>query len=140
MLNITASATFHGHHLTDMPVLNPGGWFGKTWLIEIGGSYSPLFLIVEADSMCSAIDELADNEKYGHLIVVAGEDLADYAPEDCHYGPSGQILDLDHIMAYGEERVDRPFPCRYFGDGLPAEGIEPSELDDHELENEEEAA
>ena len=47
---ITARAKFHGHELTDVPVLNAGGWFGKTWLVEIGGSYWPLFLIVEADS------------------------------------------------------------------------------------------
>lgn len=46
---ITARGNRNGHELTDIPVLNPGDWFGKTWLIEIGGSYSPLFLIVEAD-------------------------------------------------------------------------------------------
>jgi hypothetical protein len=39
---VTASATFHGQQLKDIPVLNPGGWWGKTWLIEIGGSYWPL--------------------------------------------------------------------------------------------------
>ena len=59
---ITARATFHGHDLTDIPVLNPGDWFGKAWLIEIGGSYSPLFLVVEADSITDAIDELADHD------------------------------------------------------------------------------
>ena len=31
------SCKFNGHDLTRNPVLNPGGWFGKTWLIEIGG-------------------------------------------------------------------------------------------------------
>ena len=36
---ITAKGTFNGHDLTDLPVLNPGGWFGKAWLVEIGGSY-----------------------------------------------------------------------------------------------------
>ena len=51
MCVVTARATFHGHELTDIPVLNPGDWFGKAWLIEIGGSYSPLFLVVEADSI-----------------------------------------------------------------------------------------
>ena len=38
-----------------IPVLNPGGWFGKAWLVELGGSYWPLFLIVEAESVCEAI-------------------------------------------------------------------------------------
>ena len=57
-MKITARANLHGHELTDVQVLNAGAWFGKTWLIGIGGSYSPLFLIVEADSMTDAIDEL----------------------------------------------------------------------------------
>ena len=54
MCLVKANATFHGHVLTDIPVLNPGDWFGKAWLIEIGGSYSPLFLVVEADSVSDA--------------------------------------------------------------------------------------
>lgn len=133
-MQITAKATFHGHDLTDMPVINPGDGFGKTWLIEIGGSYSPLFLIVEANSMCDAIDALADSEEHGHHIIVADEDLGDYDPQSCHYGPSGQVLDLDHLMIHGQEGVEQPFPCRYFGDGLPAEGIEPKELEEYEFE------
>ena len=49
MAAITATAKLRDHELKDIPVLNPGDWFGKTWLLEIGGSYWPLFLIVEAD-------------------------------------------------------------------------------------------
>ncbi|HVX12174.1 MAG TPA: hypothetical protein VHC22_13415 [Pirellulales bacterium] len=128
MSQITAKATFNGQELSDVPVLNPGDWFGRTWLIEIGGCYWPLFLIVEADSVSDAIDELADNEKYGHHIVVPDEDLGDYPEQDRHYGPSGQVLDLDHLMIHGDEGKECPFQCRYFGDGLPAEGIEPSEF------------
>lgn len=126
---ITARGNINGHVLMDVPVLNPGDWFGKTWLIEIGGSYSSLYLVIEADSMCDAIDELADNEKYGHLIIVADEDLDDYPEEDRHYSGSGQVLDLDHLMIHGQERSDCPFPCRYFGDGLPEEGVVPAEFE-----------
>lgn len=133
-MQITANANFHGHELNDLPVLNPGGWFGKTWLIEIGGSYTPLFLVVEADSMCDAIDELADNDKYGHLITVAEEDLGDYDLDDCHYGPSGRVLDLDNLMIHGTEGVDQPFVCKYVGNGLPVEGIEPRTIDEYDLE------
>src|SRR5690606_30560462 len=113
MATITANGTFHGHELKDMPVLNPGDWFGKTWLIEIGGSYSPLFLIVEADSMSDAIDELANNDTYGHHILVDEADLSDYPDEDRNYGPSGQVLDLDHLMVHGQEGSKTPFPCTY---------------------------
>jgi hypothetical protein len=122
---ITASGNLNGHKLTAMPVLNPGDWFGKTWLIEIGGSYTPLFLIVEADTMQDATDELADNEKYGHNIVVDDDDLGDYPEGERQYGPSGQVLDVDHLMIYGREGSDTPFPCLYFGDDLPECGVEP---------------
>ena len=131
---ITARATFHGHELTEMPVLNSGDWFGKTWLVEIGGSYNPLFLIVEADNMSDAIDELAENEKYGHNIIVASEDLGDYPEDDRHYSGTGKVLDLDHLMIYGEEGSDCPFLCRYFGDGLPEEGVIPTEFEQVDAE------
>ncbi len=131
-MTITAKGAFHGHELADIPVLNPGGWFGKTWLLEIGGSYWPFFLIVEADSVTDAIDELAEG-RYGHLITVGEEDFTDYPNEDRHYGPSGQVLDLDHLMVHGDESGKHPFPCRYYGDGLPDEGIEPCEIWDFDF-------
>ena len=36
-MKVTASCKFNDHDLTDIPVLNPDGWFGKTWLLELGG-------------------------------------------------------------------------------------------------------
>ncbi|TWU49293.1 hypothetical protein [Rubripirellula reticaptiva] len=129
MCQVKASANFHGQELSDISVINPGGWFGKTWLIEIGGSYSSLYLVVEADSMSDAIDELADDEKHGHHIVVEDEYLSDYDPESCHYGPSGQVLDLDHIMIYGQEVSATPFPCRYSGGCITDENVAPTEFE-----------
>ena len=76
----------------------PGGRFGKTWLIEIGGCYTPLFLIVEADSVQDAIEELADNESGDTTSSSLTRIWPDYPEEDRHYGPSGQVLDLDHLM------------------------------------------
>ena len=125
MCEVKANAKFYGHELNDISVINPGDWFGKTWLLEIGGSYSPLFLIVEADNVTDAIDELADSETLGHHIVVADEDLSAYDPESSHYGPRGQVIDLDHLVIHGMENSDCPFPCRYIGDGLPTHGVKP---------------
>jgi hypothetical protein len=125
MSEVKSCATFNGHELKDIPVVNPGDWFGKTWLVEIGESYWPLFLIVEADTVQDAIDELADSE-YGHNISVLDEDLADYDAETCNYGPSGQVIDLDHLMIHGTEGAETPFPCRYFGTGLPTDGVKPA--------------
>ncbi len=128
MSEITAKARFHGQDLTDIPVLNPAGWFGKTWLLEIGGSFWPLFVIVEADSVTDAIDELADNAKYAFHVVVADEDIGDYPEEERHYSATGKVLDLDHLMIHGQEGAECPFPCRYHGEGLPPEGMKPTDF------------
>ena len=129
MCQVKANANFHGRELTDIRVINPGGWFGKTWLIEIGGSYSSFYLVVEAGSMSDAIDELADDEKYGHHIVVEDEYLSDYDPDSYHYGPSGQVLDLDHLMLYGDEGSATPFPCRYSGGCIESESVCPPDFE-----------
>lgn len=128
MSEITARGQFCEQQLSDIPVLNPGDWFGKAWLLEIGGSYWPLFLVVEADSVSDAIDVLADDEKYAFHIVVPEEDLGDYPEEQRHYGPSGQVLDLDHLMVHGVEGAETPWPCTYHGDGLPTGGVTPTEF------------
>ncbi len=124
-MTITASCRFNGHDLTDIPVLNPGDWFGKTWLLELGGSYTPLWLVVEADTISDAIDELSDDKTFGHQIHVPDSDLGDYPEDDRHYDGSGRVIDLDHLMIYGRECSDLPFPVTYHGDELPAEGIDP---------------
>jgi hypothetical protein len=127
-MKVTASCNFHDHDLTDIPVLNPGGWFGKCWLLELGGSYTPLFLVVEADSVSDAIDELSDNESFGHQIHVTDSDLGDYPENDRHYDGSGRVIDLDHLLVHGQERSEIPFLVKYHGDDLPPEGIDPRQL------------
>jgi hypothetical protein len=129
-MKITVSCQFGDHVLTDIPVINAGGRFGKTWLVEVGGSYTPLFLVVEADTVSDAIDELSDNETYGHQIHVPEEDLGDYPEDERHFDGSGRVIDLDHVLVHGQERTDLPYPVRYHGDGLPSEGIDPREYDE----------
>jgi hypothetical protein len=130
MSKVTASCKFHDRELSDIPVINPDGWFGKTWLLEIGGNYSALYLVVEADSMSDAFDELSDNEAYGHMIHVPDEDLGDYPEDSRHYDGSGRVIDLDHVLIHGQEQSDVPSPVKYHGDELPAEGIDPRQLSD----------
>ena len=122
-MSITATATLDGQELTGIAVVNPGSWFGKTWLLEIGGCYSPLFLIVEADTVCDAIDELAESDTYGHNIVVEYPDLGDHDPDELYHAGSGQLCDLQDLKIHGFEWGKCPFPCRYCGEGLPEEGI-----------------
>src|SRR5690606_194514 len=51
-----------GDHPIEAHAINPGGWFGRVWLIEIGGSYSPIYFAVEARSADDAIDAFVDWE------------------------------------------------------------------------------
>lgn len=128
MPKITATCKFHGQSLTDVPVINAGNWFGKTWLLSIGGGFTPLFLIVEADRVSDAIDELADCEEFGHHILVSDDELGDYDPETAEYSGSGKIIDTDWLSVHGCEGCPVPFPCRYQGAGLAAEGVLPTEF------------
>ena len=127
---ITASCEFHGHKLADVPVINPGGWFGKAWLIEVGGSYTPLWLVVEADTMSDAIDELSDNKKYGHNLHVPESDLGDYPENERHHDGSGRVIDLEHVIVHGQERSHLPYVVTYHGEGLPQAGIDPRSYDE----------
>lgn len=127
MSRITASFKFNGLELT-ADVVNAGNSFGKTWLLEIGGGFTPIFLVVEAGSVSDAIEELAESDELGHHIVVAEADLADYDPETCEYSGSGKVIDTDWLSVHGCEGCAIPFKCRYHGEGLPAEGVLPTEF------------
>ena len=73
--------------------VNPGGWFGKLWLLQISVSnaLNP-FLIIEAESAQDAIDELADSEQFGHLI-----DADDVGEDTYLAGNDSHPVDLDHL-------------------------------------------
>jgi len=119
-----------GNHEIEAEVINPGDWFGKTWLIEIGCGFSSSFFAVEADTVTDAIDEFSGSA-YGHLILIDDADIADYLEDgefNGYYNDGGQSCDLDNCMVHGEERPGRgeytPWACVYTGPGLP-EGFTP---------------
>lgn len=109
-----------GDHEIDCQVLNPGGWFGRAYLIEIGGSYWPLYYVVEANSAWDAIEELCET-KARHHIIANPRDLGDYPEDSRHYGPNGEVLDLDHVRVYGDDSryVTPAWPCRYYHHSQP---------------------
>ena len=121
-MSVTASGRLHGQRLEGIPVINPGDWWGKAWLVELGGSYMAEYYVVEADSVSDAIDEFADSA-HGHLITVEERYYDDYPEDSRHYGPSGQVLDLDYFMIHGLEGSKTPWPCCYHADHLPEGGI-----------------
>lgn len=123
--------------VTEAVVLNPGDWFGKTWLIELGGSYWSTFLIAEGEYSSDAIDVLCDDQTYGHQIWVSDEDAKDYQEDQREYaGNAGRQVDTEHVMIHGRDGAPRypsggekaPFTCKYFGvyEGreLPEEGVD----------------
>jgi hypothetical protein len=124
MSKITASSMSSDHALTDIPVLNPGGWFGKAWLVEIGGSHTPLFVIVEADTVFDAVDELSDDPTFGPQIHVPECDLGDYPEDERRYDGSGRVIDLDWVQIHGREGCDLPYSIKYHAEG-ESEGIDP---------------
>ena len=79
-------------------LVNRGQWFGKTWLIQITDGYWPLNLVVEADSVQDAIDELADSPRWSWNIDI---DDPDDVTDDTHRaGNDSHPVDLDYVRVY----------------------------------------
>jgi len=170
-MNITAKWGLDNNTL-EAPVLNPGDWFGKTCLLSVGvGNFTKSY-VVEADTMADAMDILAEDEEYGHIIAidakVEGDDYGEPLSDGIELNPKldnmanilaarwkvdrntlwvsikGTILrgplsvpcysgqgvayDMDNLYAQGGNPV---FPCRYYGDGLPEDGVAPVEYDEY---------
>ena len=117
-----------GDHDIEGVVINPGTWFGKVWLfqIAISNALNP-WLAIEASSEQDAIDELADSERFSHLIDVAeadcpkwvpnpeSDDDGDYEENDyCQAGNDSHFVDLTncHIQK-------APDDLRYFVEWNP---------------------
>lgn len=132
---ITASFEFNDQAMTGVDVVNPGDGSGKTFLLAFGGGSTPLLLIVEADMESGAIEALAESEEYSHHIVVDESDLDDYDPESCEYSASGKVIDTDRLSLPG---CAVQITCRYHGDGLPVEGVDPTQLCGNEIAHEDE--
>lgn len=93
------TATMHGHEISG-DCVNPGEWFGKVWVVEIGCGCSSIFLAIEADTEIDAIDVLADSEQYGHLI----NDPDNEENEDvdvCRAGNDSHAVNLDNVLIHG---------------------------------------
>jgi len=115
-MKVTATGILNGHEIT-AEVVNPGDWFGKVWLIEIGGCYVPIFYAVEASDESTAIDEFTDSE-FGHHIKVSEEDRADYNEENSTYaGNAAELVDLDHVAIH---QIPLKYSCDRIPNGVPS--------------------
>lgn len=100
-------------------VVNPGGWFGrKVWLIGYPLGNFGFYVAIEADNEGDAIDTLADSEEFGHIINIGPDDDRFEDPEVERAGNDGHPVDLDQLVMHrGSSKL------RYFGPGLPLEGL-----------------
>ncbi len=78
---IIPACKFSHEPIKDVPVINPGGWFGAAKIVEVGGSAFPLFFVVEADSYGDAVDEFSGSDDYGHHVVIEDSAKGDYGEE-----------------------------------------------------------
>ena len=101
---VTFSAEFDGQSI-EGAVVNPGNWFGKTWLLSVG-DMAPTFYIAEADCAQDAIDELAESEDFGECIRIKPEEYGDYG-YTVHAGDiiGGKTFDVDCFINLRGERV-----------------------------------
>jgi len=109
--------------------INPGDWFGKTWQVVAADCMDPPRYIVEADTPSDAEEEWIDSDYGAHYRIEPND--PDYLdPDRVHFTGAGTAYDGENIMIYGQEfvahvRGSMPFACRYFGPGLPHEGVSP---------------
>jgi hypothetical protein len=132
-MKVTASCTLHGEGLVNLPVLNPGEYYGDCYLIVHAIGYSTIACVVEAQTESDAIDVLADSEEFGYWINVDDCALGDYPEDDrCYAGNDGHVVDLENIMIYSACKSDRrdgePVSIRYHF-ATPPEGIPSNKID-----------
>jgi hypothetical protein len=103
--------------------------------LELGGCAWPIFVVVEADCVSDAIDELSGDDKYKHHIIIPPEDFGDYgtsvsagdqiggktfdapcfinlrgeiveeALSEPYWNDGGEACDLDHLGIHGQEGI-----------------------------------
>jgi hypothetical protein len=78
MTDITARFTFRGRDRREVPVLNPGSFDGKCWLLVLDTSHDPELFVAEAGGPSDAFAVLADDDRYGDLVRVQAHEAGDY--------------------------------------------------------------
>jgi hypothetical protein len=119
MSMIWASCEFQGHDYYYLPVLNPGAFRGKTWLLEVLACMT-IWVVVEAGSMQEALVVLSNDPEFGDWVTVAHVQ-GDDNPED----DSVRVLNTQNIRVHGQADRELPYPIRYHDEGYPAQGIDP---------------
>lgn len=120
-----------GDHEIEADVVNPGDWWGRLWLIEVGCGYGSVYYGVEADTASDALDEFADSKHVHHIQIdveleggdygmssesgkgwvnLKGEVITDpekfkYLSEPSYLGNAGTPCNTEHILIHGPAKV-----------------------------------
>jgi len=98
-VTLTASGFADGIDFEDVEIVNPGKYFGNTFLVSAGVGNVGTFFIVEAYSEQDVVEEFA-NSKYGNLILLdedsTSEAVIDGTLDDYIYTESG-YCDLSYF-------------------------------------------
>lgn len=128
---ITASFTLHGRKHENVEVLNPGDWFGKTWVLYVEDCFDPPMFVVEADNVSDAQDEFVDSGR-GHMVEIDPANYDDYGvntddPTCTFAGNNDKPCDTESLMIHGDDRTG--YPVLYHVEGL-ADPVKPAEYSD----------
>jgi hypothetical protein len=116
---IWASCNCNGYDYDYLPVLNPGEFGGKTWLVELLGCV-PVLVVVEAASVHDALVVLSrDLEFEGIQLAHDGKS----SEEDCR-----RVFNKQNVRVYGQADGDLPYPVRYYDEGYPDRSINPRQF------------
>jgi hypothetical protein len=121
--SVVAIGIVDGRCLTATAV-NPGEWFGRTWLVSVSAGQNVLHYVIEANSLTNASDMLSESV-HGHVIRIQSSEYLDFGVETdepkCCFDGKGQPYDPTVIMSQGR------WDCWYFKSTEQTVGIEPAE-------------
>lgn len=99
MVKILATPRGGGEAVINPILVNRGGHFGETWLLQvsIANALNPFF-VVEADTESDAIDTLLDSE-WGGILALSEKDAKDWHENDVARGGNTGIPYLPHQVS-----------------------------------------
>lgn len=126
-----------GRREVDVPLLNPGEWLGRVWMVMIDNDFVSFYVGVEAYDGDEVVNIIARHPTYRRHVVIPEGEVESYLIHPA--GPDGpaeyDVVMVDDVpcSVHGIEfwPVDN---VRYFGThierSLPADGVLSTEFDE----------
>ena len=111
MCKVKARATFNGHTLTDIAVLNPGDWWGKCWRLE---SYRAIRTAMDGEPYTMSLTDTAEIR----AVIEAVNEGIDSHLEACYCPERGDRYEGGGRKV-GELVLCRTLDCRVSVESLP---------------------